>query len=461
MMLRPLLAACCLLLPSLAHALNLGAIRPDEVAIWMAPQDGGPAIVQHRADAPMNPASTMKLLTTLSALELLAPDYRWRTELLADARPRGDTLEGPLYWKGGGDPHFDRNDLAALARDLRGRGIRHLAGDVVLDKQRFARTGSADDFASDSDKAFAVPPDALLAHLKVVWTTLFVQPDGVRVALDPPLDGLKVDNRLTVSQQANCEGGVKRYASLSAQGDTLRLEGALPVGCDGGKLFAPVWEHDAYQAAMFAALWREAGGSLAGQVRRGLTPANAVTLASVSSPTLAEVVRDINKYSNNTMARQLFLTLGAEFAQEGDVLRDGEAAVRRWATQRKLALPGLQLENGSGLSRRERISAAGLGALLQAGANSPYAPEFMASLPIAARDGTLRRRFVGQPVEARLKTGSLNDVRALAGYVKAVDGRRYALVVLINSPRASELTPAMDALVAGLIRHPGRLEAEP
>lgn len=306
-----------------------------------------------------------------------------------------------------------------------------------------------------------MPPDALLAHLKVVWTTLFVQPDGVRVALDPPLDGLKVDNRLTVSQQANCEGGVKRYASLSAQGDTLRLEGALPAGCDGGKLFAPVWEHDAYQAAMFAALWREAGGSLAGQVRRGLTPANAVTLASVSSPTLAEVVRDINKYSNNTMARQLFLTLGAEFAQEGDVLRDGEAAVRRWATQRKLALPGLQLENGSGLSRRERISAAGLGALLQAGANSPYAPEFMASLPIAARDGTLRRRFVGQPVEARLKTGSLNDVRALAGYVKAVDGRRYALVVLINSPRASELTPAMDALVAGLIRHPGRLEAEP
>lgn len=415
MMLRPLLAACCLLLPSLAHALNLGAIRPDEVAIWMAPQDGGPAIVQHRADAPMNPASTMKLLTTLSALELLAPDYRWRTELLADARPRGDTLDGPLYWKGGGDPHFDRNDLAALARDLRGRGIRHLAGDVVLDKQRFARTGSADDFASDSDKAFAVPPDALLAHLKVVWTTLFVQPDGVRVALDPPLDGLKVDNRLTVSQQANCEGGVKRYASLSAQGDTLRLEGALPAGCDGGKLFAPVWEHDAYQAAMFAALWREAGGSLAGQVRRGLTPANAVTLASVSSPTLAEVVRDINKYSNNTMARQLFLTLGAEFVQEGDVLRDGEAAVRRWATQRKLALPGLQLENGSGLSRRERISAAGLGALLQAGANSPYAPEFMASLPIAARDGTLRRRFVGQPVEARLKTGSLNDVRALAG----------------------------------------------
>ena len=170
-------------------------------------------------------------------------------------------------------------------------------------------------------------------------------------------------------------------------------------------------------------------------MRQGLTPANAVTLASVSSPTLAEVVRDINKYSNNTMARQLFLTLGAEFAQEGDVLRDGEAAARRWATQRKLALPGLQLENSSGLSRRERISAAGLGALLQAGANSPYAPEFMASLPIAARDGTLRRRFVGQPVEARFKTGSLNDVRALAGYVKAVDGRRYALVVLISSPR--------------------------
>lgn len=458
MMFRPMFAALCLLMASHAHALNLGGFRPDEVAIWMAPQDGGPAIVQHRADAPMNPASTMKLLTTLSALEILAPDYRWHTDLLADARPRGDTLDGPLYWKGGGDPHFDRNDLAALVRDLRGRGIRHLAGDVVLDKQRFARTGSADDFASDSDKAFAVPPDALLAHLKVVWATLFAQPDGVRVALDPPLDGLSVDNRLT-TVAGPCDGGIKRYASLSAQGNTLRLDGTLPAGCDGSKLFAPVWEHDAYQAALFTALWREAGGSFAGTVRRGVTPSGAVTLASVSSPTLAEVIRDINKYSNNTMARQLFLTLGAEQPVDGDVLRDGETAVRRWAAQRKLALPGLQLENGSGLSRRERISAAGLGALLQAGANSPYAPEFMASLPIAARDGTLRRRFVGQPVEARLKTGSLNDVRALAGYVKALNGQRYALVVLVNSPHASELTPALDALVARLISQPGKLEA--
>lgn len=427
-------------------------LAAHEVAVWFAPQAGGAPIFAHRADVPMNPASTMKLLTTLVALDTLGPDYRWRTQLLAEARPTGDTLTTPLYWRGSGDPRFDRDGLADLLRTLRARGVQHLAGGVVLDKQVFSSHGSAANFDHDQNEAFAVPPDGLLSHLKVVWLTLFARGTAVAVALDPPLAGLTVDNQLKLTEGVCL--GVKQHVSLTVQGTRLTLSGKLPATCDGERLYASVFDHDQYQQALFRSVWQEVGGMLTGDITVGRTPANSVTLASHDSPTLGEVVREVNKFSNNTMARQLLLTLGVQQPRTGDTLTDGKAVVRQWLTSHGLTLPELVLENGAGLSRRERISAAGLGQVLQQGAASPYAPEFLASLPIAARDGTLRRRFVGQSIAARLKTGSLNGVRTLAGYVKAADGQSYVLVILASRPEGSPLNPALDALVAALIAQP-------
>jgi D-alanyl-D-alanine carboxypeptidase/D-alanyl-D-alanine-endopeptidase (penicillin-binding protein 4) len=197
---------------------------------------------------------------------------------------------------------------------------------------------------------------------------------------------------------------------------------------------------------LFRALWRELGGNLAGRVREGITPASARLIAVQESPPLGEVVRDVNKYSNNVMARQIFLSLDATrpATPEG-----AQRRIKGWLAAKSLSLPELMLDNGSGLSRNERISADGLGALLLAAWRSPVMPELMSSLPLAGVDGTLKKRLNGSTATGRahLKTGYLDGVRAIAGYVLDNADRRWVVVFLINDPRSRLGKPAMDALL--------------
>ena len=445
-----LLSATLLTAPASGAPLPpLGEIKPTELALWVAPAEGGEAVFSHRAEAAVNPASTMKLVTTVAALEKLGPDFRWRTELLTDGSVADGHLHGNLYWRGSGDPTLDRDGLADLLRQLRQRGIRQIDGELRLDKSVFTSLGSAGQLDPDDGRAYQTPPDPLLLNLKVVWLSLFTTPAGVTVASDPPLAGVRLDNRLRPTA-GDCSGGIKRYASVALDGDTLRLSGTLPAGCDGARLYAPVFGHERFQTEAFAALWREAGGSWSGLVRAGLTPPDATVLARHESPPLAQVIGDINRFSNNTMARQLFLTLGAQRPSSGDTVRDAEQAVRGALADLGLDNGALVLENGSGLSRRERVSAGLLGRMLQRSARRPFYPELAASLPRPGSEGTLKRRFGDVPAGLRLKTGTLNDVRALAGYLD-VDGRPYVLVAVINSPRAPELLPALDRLVGRIV----------
>jgi D-alanyl-D-alanine carboxypeptidase/D-alanyl-D-alanine-endopeptidase (penicillin-binding protein 4) len=196
-------------------------------------------------------------------------------------------------------------------------------------------------------------------------------------------------------------------------------------------------------------LWQELGGSFEGRVRDGPLPDGAVPLAAIESPTLAEAVRDTNKYSNNVMARQILLTLGAERGAVPAGEAQGAAAIRAWLDGKGLRFPELVIENGAGLSRSERISAEHLGRLLLAAWRSPVMPEFMASLPVAGVDGTMKRRLDGQAAagHAHVKSGSLDGVRTMAGYVLDKDGRRWVLVFLVNHPQAGATRAAQDALL--------------
>jgi len=160
-------------------------------------------------------------------------------------------------------------------------------------------------------------------------------------------------------------------------------------------------------------------------------------------------VRDMNKFSNNVMARQLYLTLGAEGFGEPGTEGKSERVIREWLAGKGLAMPELVLENGSGLSRTERISARNLGLLLLTSFQSPVMPEFLASLPLAAVDGTMRKRLGDASVagQAHIKTGSLTGVRAIAGYVLDASGRRLVVVSIVNHPNAVNAEAAQDALL--------------
>jgi len=264
------------------------------------------------------------------------------------------------------------------------------------------------------------------------------------IAVDPPLAGVRVDATVPLTS-GPCDDWRGALKPEFADPTRMHLAGAFQVAC--GEKVWPIAYADpkSYNERALAGLWAEQGGKLNGVVRDGAAPA-ATPSFELRSPSLAEVVRDINKLSNNVMAQQLFLTLGATQRGAGTPEAAREV-VRQWLRGRVGAAAGAAvISNGSGLTRDTRLTAGVLGRLLQAAWSSAVMPELMSSLPVAGVDGTLRRSK-GAPGRAHLKTGSLRDVVGVAGWVLADSGRRYSVVAIVNHPNANAARPALEALV--------------
>lgn len=445
--------SCLLASGASAATLDLHGLKPQELALWAAPVEGGGELASLRADVPVNPASTMKLITSWAALNRLKPGYRWTTRLVSDAPVENGVLKGDLVWVGAGDPRFSNANLQELLHGLRLRGIQRIAGRLLLDKSAFSGIGRAEDFDGDEGRSFTVEPDTHLTGLKVAWLHFFNDDNGARAVLDPPLAGIQLQVRLSRSAAAvaSCPD-VRQWVQLRQQGKRIEVSGQLPAACDGSQAYVNVLEHNDFAAQSFAAQWAELGGSGPQGMALGSAPIGARMLAQFQSEPLSVALADINKYSNNTMARTVYLTLGREDGSSGDTPADAEHAVRRLLAEQHIADNVLVLENGCGLSRRERLSARLLGQVLLNAARGPYAGELLASLPVAGEDGTLKHRFASIGPRLRLKTGTLKDVKALAGYWQAADGRRLAIVAIVNSPRALAMGPALDGIVADLIQ---------
>ena len=439
------------------HALRVAGIPAASVAAVVQEVGAARPLLSVNAAAPMNPASVMKLVTTYAALELLGPGYRWKTEVYADGARRGDVLEGNLVLKGYGDPKLNVESFWMLLRGLRGKGLREIRGDVLLDRGYFA-AGEADagHFDGESFRPYNVLPDALLVNFKSLRFS-FV-PDAaqgaVRVFAEPHPPGLEIVNTLRLSSGACPEGRAFRDLIKSEFESVPRpraaFTGQYPASCGERELNVALLAPADYIAGVMRQLWFEMGGAWSGAAREGFAPAGAAPLHVHESPALAEIVRDMNKYSNNVMARQLFLTLAAEASGPPARRENALRAVRQWLAAKGIAAPELVMENGSGLSRIERISAASLAALLAAAWKSAVMPEFIASLPLVAVDGTMRKRLKGDPIagQAHVKTGLLQDSRAIAGYVLDRSGRRKAIVAIVNHPNAPAAQPALEALLS-------------
>jgi D-alanyl-D-alanine carboxypeptidase/D-alanyl-D-alanine-endopeptidase (penicillin-binding protein 4) len=397
------------------------------------------------ADASRNPASTMKLVTTLAALEVLGPAYTWKTEAYARQPIRDGRLDGDLYLKGYGDPFLVIEHFWKFLRELRNDGLRHIAGDLVLDQSHFA-VGPEDpgEFDNRPTRAYNVLPAALLLNFQAVRFHVQPQPylNRVRVIADPHPASLEIVNRVELTRD-HCREGARRLGMQLVPTDGQNKErvvfsGRYDANCGEYEVFRAVTADAAhYTHGVFAALWREQSGRFDGGVREAALPQDARLLQRATSPALADAIRSVNKYSNNVMTRMLLLTLGAEKHSVPGTVEKGTEVVKNWLASRRLDFPELVLANGSGLSREERLSARHLGELLLAGYAGPYMPEFLSSLPISAMDGTLQRRFGGGPLEGRLhlKTGSLDGVRSMAGYLLDRQGRRVVVVSLHNDAR--------------------------
>ena len=395
------------------------------------------------AAASRNPGSVMKLVTTYAALELLGPAYRWKTEAYRD----GDEL----YLKGYGDPKLNYESFWLLLRNLRGRGLRELRGDIVLDRSHFGPV-SSDLIDDEVFRPYNVTPDALLVNFKSLRFVFYPEDGKVRLFVEPNLPGLEVVNALRLSDGACPEGRAFRelmQASFQPKPPRAAFTGFYPVLCGERDLSVALHQPEDYAAGMIRALWTEMGGTWSGRIREGAVSPSAKLLYTHESEPLAGIVRDINKFSNNVMARQLYLTLAAEMGGAPAQPDSAARAIAQWMVFKGINSDGLKVENGSGLSRNERASAAMLMALLQAAWKSPVMPEFMASLPVVAADGTMRKRlhFEGISGNAHIKTGLLADTRAIGGYVLDRSGRRHAVVMIANHPNAPHAEAAFDALL--------------
>ncbi len=404
-------------------------------------------------DRLVNPASLTKLLTTSAALDLLGPGWTWSTPVWLQGTLEDGVLHGDLVIKGSGDPKLVLERIWLLLRRVQQLGVREIRGDIVLDRSAFVvPERDPAEFDGEGLRPYNVRPDALLLNFKSLLLSFTPEPlRGVaRIGAEPTLTGVAVDATVALDAGA-CGDWRGRLGADFSDATRIHFAGRYPAAC--GERVWPVAYADArrYNERALSGLWQQMGGKLSGTVRDGTAPATPPSF-EFTSPPLADVVRDINKYSNNVMAQQLFLTLG--LTQRGlGTPQDARAVLQQWLQRFGSNAEGTLIDNGSGLSRDTRIRALLLAQLLQAAWAGPAMPELMASLPLAGVDGTLRRSSasIGR---AHLKTGSLRDVAGVAGYVLADSGRRYVVVAIVNDPNAAAARGALEALVQWVAGQP-------
>ncbi len=443
---------------------NTSSSTPQAQPAPALPPAPAPAL-KHRADASVNPASVMKLITTYAALDQLGADFTWKNRVYIDGSLDNGILQGNLILRGSGDPKLVLERIDDLFKQVLAKGVREVRGDILLDRRVFDLPDkNPADFDDEPLRPYNAAPDGLLLNFKSLIFTFAPDASGKRALLrtDPPIAGVAIPVEVAASYGACGDWRGSLQGDFSSP-DRITFSGRYPLAC-GERVWPVAYVAPRlYASRVIEAMWRNAGGQLAGAVREEALPRTARLLITADSLPLADIIADVNKFSNNVMAQQVFLTLSSQLPNSSGVAgRTGNFAASQrniaawWKSRLPQAAPPV-LENGSGLSRMERASAASLNSLLQLAAASPQAQVFANSMGLAGVDGTVARMrernaasaAIGQ---AQLKTGTLKDVAAIAGYANAQNGQRYSVVGIINHPNAGAARPALDALVEWAVK---------
>ena len=427
-------------------ALTQAQIPLRDVGIVVWNDDQSRPEISINADRPFNPASTMKLVTSYAALGILGPAYTWETLAATDGKLHDGILDGNLYLKGNGDPGLTEERFWMLLHELRLNGLRQINGDLIIDQSYFQPAATAD-FDDQPHRAYNALPAATMVNYNS--NTVFLQQEDNRLQLhvEPLPPHTALINRIQLDN-APCSSWRERiHIEWNAGERQLILSGAYPRACGDKTLSITLGDASELVADFFTDVWRSEGGVFTGSLRSGQTPELAVPLLKFASEPLAVALYYQNKFSNNVMARSIFLSLSDKAPADA---MSANQRIHGWLAQQNLNLPELTIDNGAGLSRIARISPASMAALLRSAANSPYSAEFTATLPIVAIDGTMKKRDTADAVagHAHVKTGTLDGIKTLAGYVTRPDGHRTVVVFFIDNVHAAAGTAAQDALLS-------------
>jgi len=492
-----LLAAAALALCALAPAARADDALPAAVQAALAQAGVPPAAFaavalplaqdarpwRWQAERPMQPASSLKLLTSIVALDRLGPNHRGYTELRSAAAMRGDLLQGDLVLRGGADPELGVPQFWAMLAELRAQGVREIAGDLVVDRTLF-RPARMDlgvpPFDETPEFSYNVIPDALQLAGALLRIDIDSAGGTLRAFTVPALPGVTVTSRMTLTER-RCRDWDDDWqpARLERRGDALAIElrGGFPrgdamreatagtaAGAAGAADGAPgcrvqaelqLIDRQELTERLFRALWSELGGRFSGRVREGAAPPATRLLVRREARPWGEVLRHMNKRSDNAEARLLYLSLGlAAMAAEPEASTAELAAraVRGWLAEHDIDATGLVLDNGSGLSRSERIAPLTLARALAVSWSGPRAADLQMSLPVLGEEAALGLGTSPAAGWARMKSGTLRDVVALAGYARDRAGRPWVLAMMINHPQAQRARGALYAMVDELAR---------
>lgn len=395
-----------------------------------------------------NPASVTKLFTTGYAIDTLGTGFSYKTSFMAESEPENGVLRGNLYIKGSGDPVFLSSDLWESLRRLKARGVRKISGSIVLDRTAFLMPGQTEspteteDFDETAYRAYNAVPDALLLNHGAMGLDISVVEGRVRVSsLDAPSNWAFVSNLTPAKGECGSwKNGLNVQFKKQKDEVVVNVSGPYATRCGSNRLPIRIAQQDWLWESWIREIWRQLGGEFNGEVISGVTPNSSIALYTHVGKPLTEVIRTVNKWSNNVMARHLELTMTnkpGEFDQK----------VRAWLNSKGIQTPGWVIENGSGLSRVTRVDSKGLSEYLAYMARRADFPDFFASLPRAGADGTLFRRMKNVDEYAYLKTGSLNGVRTIAGYVRSRNGQLWAIGVMVKGANAGNAWTPMENLV--------------
>jgi D-alanyl-D-alanine carboxypeptidase/D-alanyl-D-alanine-endopeptidase (penicillin-binding protein 4) len=435
----------------LLEALNYAGIPQDSVSIYVQAVDADTPNISLNADKAMHPASVMKLVTTYAALETLGPAYRWKTEVYRDGEVRHGVLHGNLIIKGYGDPHFQAHDFWRLLQRLQQLGIRSIQGNLIIDKTYFAPPPIEAPFDEEIWRAYNAKPSAFLVDGRKTSLQFEVVDGKVHISQEFALPEVNIISSLTL-REGECgdwRSEMDYAVTPNKHSVDVTFKGTYSAQCETRYLELSLLNDEMYAFYTFKKLWSELGGKFRGKLLVQALPENASKICEQSSLPLSEVIRDINKWSNNLMARQLLLTLAAEDNQWSATEAHGAEVIKRKFSQLQLPSDDVVIDNGSGLSRIERISAAQIGRMLVKAYHRTVMPELMSSMPILGVDGTTKTRMETSEAQSQvhLKTGSINGVSTVAGYVLDQHQRRHIVVFMVNHPNAFKTKLMQDMLI--------------
>lgn len=437
----------------------------SQVSLQVVNVRSGEEIYAWGDDRALVPASTMKILTVAAALRTLGPDYRFPTWVMHDGELGADgVLDGALYVKGQGDPTMVVERMWRLAQDLKMRGVREIKGDVVFDDRYFAGSTLVPGWDKEEDIESGPTYFATLGALSVNYNvaTLVVRPgasagQSAIVELDTPTPAVVVENKVTTSRKGSSPR-IKIERKLDEETGkitTFTLTGTYPAEGETEFYYRTIADPLGNYIGALQSVFRQQGIKVRGAWRAGATPAAAELLLKSESVPLSEIVSLISKHSNNFMAEQVLRSMGAEKYGLPGTTENGARVVTDYLSALGIPAEDYRLVNGSGLSRDITLKPSVINAVLLDMYRDPqFGAEFVASLSVGGRDGTLwsRYREEGMAGRVRAKTGTLSGVHCLSGYVHAADDEIYAFTFLVNGidGALSRARKAHDRLVVTL-----------